>query len=195
MVKNFDYMFSHFDTIPACDRRTDGHLATAKSRFAYHCTVIIVTEHVLVITHKVTASRDISLEIQMQAACMGGTVGMDSTAVAVPPLSEIQHEVRQNIVLSTCSIYHVLVEILKDVCFRTHEMASKCTKIAIVCDCAPDPAERAYDTPPDPQLAEDGIPEPTSRVLAVHLFSCLWHSRRHFDHLFCRTNVISVARR
>ena len=69
MVKNFDYMFSHFDTIPACDRRTDGHLATAKSRFPYHCALIIVTEHVLVITHKVTASQDISLdEIQTQAA-------------------------------------------------------------------------------------------------------------------------------
>ena len=68
MLKNFDYMFSHFDTIPACDRRTDGHLATAKSRFPYHCALIIVTEHVLVITHKVTASQDISLEIQTQAA-------------------------------------------------------------------------------------------------------------------------------
>jgi len=102
-MKNFDYMFSHFDTIPACDRRTDGHLATAKSRFAYHCAVIIVTEHVLVSDNAQSDSQSGHQSRDSDACSMGGTVGMDSTAVAVPLLSDMQHDARQNIVLSTCS--------------------------------------------------------------------------------------------
>ena len=35
MVKNFDDMCNRLGTIPACDRQTDGHLATAYTRYAY----------------------------------------------------------------------------------------------------------------------------------------------------------------
>jgi len=39
MVKKFDDVFSYFDTIPSCDRRTDRHLAAVpySPHYAYTC--------------------------------------------------------------------------------------------------------------------------------------------------------------
>ena len=35
MMKKIEYIFNGLDTIPACDRQTDGNLATAYTRYAY----------------------------------------------------------------------------------------------------------------------------------------------------------------
>jgi len=35
MVKKIEDIYNSLDTIPACDGQTDGHLATAYTRYAY----------------------------------------------------------------------------------------------------------------------------------------------------------------